>query len=196
MKRAEGLSVSDAQTPTLKPPPRQELHAAGMRVVQAKLSRDMCPDLSRRSTELSVQPNAQRRFVGRCHAGLTPLPPVGAKRVPAANGVVVYVQKLCDGLAGLRVIKQHDPIGAQRNTVVFALAANPDLKHTAQGEKESRGRSGAHLKRPRPARHHIKIRVLDDSEYNPKKLSWTRRRRQFCTTNSRANCHQKTPPGI
>jgi hypothetical protein len=72
MKRAEGLSVSDAQTPTLKPPPRQELHAAGMRVVQAKLSRDMCPDLSRRSTELSVQPNAQRRFVGRCHAGPPP----------------------------------------------------------------------------------------------------------------------------
>ena len=129
--------------PILKPQSEQELYAAGMRVVPAKLSRDMCSDLYRRSTEPSVQPGAQRRFLGRCHAGLTTPPPVGGKRVPvadpvglvpAANGVVVYVQKLCDSLAGLPVIKQQDRIGAPRNTVVFALTANAGLKLTAVGE--------------------------------------------------------------
>jgi hypothetical protein len=148
MKRAEGLSVSDAQTPTLKPPPRQELHAAGMRVVQAKLSRDMCPDLSRRSTELSVQPNAQRRFVGRCHAG--PPPPLHPS-VQSASQPRMVSSSMCKNSA----MAWQD----------FALAANAGLKLTAQGGKENHWRSVAYLNLPRPTRPHIKIRVLDDFEY-------------------------------
>jgi hypothetical protein len=50
--------------------------------------------------------------------------------VPAANGVVVQLEKFCDSLAGLPVIQQQDRIGPTRNTMIFALTTHANLKLT------------------------------------------------------------------
>ena len=110
-----------------------------MRVIHARLSRDMRPDLDCRSTEALIQPRAQTRLLSRRHAGPTALQTLGGKRVPAdvlvglvpaANGIVVQIKKLGDGLTGRPVIKQQERIGAPSNAVVFALTTYASPKRS------------------------------------------------------------------
>lgn len=110
----------------------KELDAARVGAVHVILLQNMRRDLDRRSTEAFVQPGAKLRLMSRRHAGLTTLPAVGRKRVPAtfsvglvpsSNGIIVQVEKLRDGLTGLPIIKEQDGIGPPCNAVVFAMAA-------------------------------------------------------------------------
>jgi hypothetical protein len=54
-----------------------------MGVVQTELSRDMGPDLDRRAAEAFFQPSAQRSLLSLRHTGLTALPAIKGKRIPA-----------------------------------------------------------------------------------------------------------------
>src|SRR6056297_264750 len=97
----------------------------------------MRPNLDRQSAEAFIQPRAELRLLSRRHTGLTALPVAGRKRVPAAlsvglvpaaDGIIVQIQKLRDSLTGLPVIKEQDCIGAPCNAVIFALRAHANLK--------------------------------------------------------------------
>ncbi len=59
--------------------------------------------------------------------------------VPAPNGVVVRVKKLCDHPAGFPVIQKQDCIRSPRNAVVLALTAHADLKFAALCHAEEVG---------------------------------------------------------
>ena len=50
--------------------------------------------------------------------------------VAVTNGGVVQIEKLCDDLAGLPVIKPQDRIGTTCNAMIFALATHTSLKLT------------------------------------------------------------------
>ena len=131
------LGTCDARKPfrlsVLIVQPGQELNAARMGVAHAILRRDMRPDLYGRSTEAFVQPGAKLRLLSRSHAGLTALPAVGRKGVPATltvglvpapNGIIVQIEKLRDLYAAFAVIKEQDGIGPACNPVVFTLRAH------------------------------------------------------------------------
>jgi len=108
-----------------------------MGVVQSELSRDMGPDLDRRATEARFQPSAQPSLLCLRHTGLTTLPAVEGKRIPAIllvalipprDGVIIQMKAIRNLLAGFAVVKQQDRICPAGNTVVFALTANASLK--------------------------------------------------------------------
>ncbi len=76
-----------------------------MGIFQTDLSRDMGPDLNRRAIEACFQPSTQHRLLYLRHAGLTTLPAVKGKGIPAIltvalipalDRVVVQVEKLCN----------------------------------------------------------------------------------------------------
>ena len=94
-------------------------------------------DRGRRAAEATISPCAQLRFLRRCHSGLTAFPVIDRQTipasltiglVPAANGVVVKVKKIGNGLARLPVIQQQDRIGATRNAMILAMTAPASLK--------------------------------------------------------------------
>jgi hypothetical protein len=48
--------------------------------------------------------------------------------MPAADGIVVQVEKFCDPSTAFRVVEQQDRICPPGNTVVLALAMHASLK--------------------------------------------------------------------
>jgi hypothetical protein len=75
--------------------------------------------------------------LGLRHTGLTAFPAVEGKRIPtilqvgfmpAADSIVVQVEKLCDPSAAFPVVKQQDRICPTGNAVIFALTAHARLK--------------------------------------------------------------------
>ncbi len=51
--------------------------------------------------------------------------------MPAPDGVVVRVEKLCDPSAAFPIVQQQDRVYAARNAVVLALTADASLKFKA-----------------------------------------------------------------
>jgi hypothetical protein len=103
----------------------KELDAAREGVAYAILCRDMRPDLDRQSTEAFVQPSAKLCLLSRHHAGLTALPAVGRKRVPAALSVGLV--PAADGI----IVQQKDRIRTTRNALVLSMAAIAGEKLTS-----------------------------------------------------------------
>lgn len=123
-----------------KPQPGQKLDAAGMRVVQTKLSGNMRPDLDCGPAKPSFQPLAQYGLLRLRHARLATFPGVNSKGfpsvsliglVPATDGVVVQIKKRRDFLARSAVVQQKDRIGTTGNAVILALTTNTGLKFKA-----------------------------------------------------------------
>ena len=115
----------------------QKLDAARKGMVQTASSRDMGPDRARRATEARFQPSAESNLLCLRHTGLTALPAVESKRIPAIlqvgimpapDGVVVQVEKPCDPSTAFPVVEQQDSICTTGNTVVLALATHARLK--------------------------------------------------------------------
>ena len=97
----------------------------------------MGPDLDRRATETVFQPSAQPSLLCLRHTGLTALPAIKGKRIPAISqigfmpapdGIVVQIQENRNPLAGFAVVEQQDRISPTGNTMVFALKAHARLQ--------------------------------------------------------------------
>jgi len=95
-----------------------------------KNGRDMGSDLDRRATEAVFQLSAHSSLLCLRHPGLTALPAVKGKRIPALlqvgfmpapDRVAVQIQANRNFLPGFSVVEQQDPIYSMGNTVVLAL---------------------------------------------------------------------------
>jgi len=80
---------------------------------------------------------------------LTAFPAIESKRVPAAlavslvpaaESIVVQVQKLCNELTGVHIIHQQERICPTRNAKIFALTTLADLKLNRSAEERKPGR--------------------------------------------------------
>lgn len=118
-------------------------------MVQAKLLANMAPDLNGRAAEAILQPIAQGRLLISSHTGLAALQAVEGQRVPAsfamgfipaANCIVVQLEKLGYGLAGLPIIKQQDRISTTRHAMIFppTAHASDNFRSICRGKKTFR----------------------------------------------------------
>jgi hypothetical protein len=134
----------------------------------------MGPDLDRRATEAASSQAHNAPSWALLHTGLTAFPAVEGKRIPtilqvgfmpAADGIVVQVEKLCDPSTAFPVVEQQDricPAGIPWSSRWRRTQASSSIR-SAEERKPGRIMGIAGSFQAQPSSH--QIRLPQDSEY-------------------------------